>query len=104
MWTLIPCLDSTPGSLITVLEIWADYICPLCFSYNFCELGTLYLSHMAVVKVVNDYIHMIYSSTRHMVIISIHAAVRNHNEEGGGEEGGRGEREKREGVRRRRRK
>ena len=42
---------------------------------------------MAVVKIVNDYIHMIYRSTRHMVIISINAAVRNQNEEGGGEEG-----------------
>lgn len=59
---------------------------------------------MAVVKIVNDYIHMIYSSTKHMVIISINAAVRHHSEEGGGEEEGRGERGKREGVRRRRRK
>ena len=58
---------------------------------------------MAVVKIVNDYIHMIYRSTRHMVIISINAAVRNQNEKGGGEEGERGERKKREGVRRRRR-
>lgn len=50
---------------------------------------------MAVVKIVNDYIHMIYSSTKHMVIISINAAVRHHSEEGGGDEregerGGRG--------------